>query len=117
MESAFSETQCAAELLQQFGGFIFSHSPLPSVIYAMRHTCSCPAALLTNTAFASSLVRSASLHCATSPVSIISGDGYSIFKVQCRTNIFLTFALPCITLNPYLDIVFKDFVPVHKDEI
>jgi len=46
MESAFSETQCAAELLQQFGGFIFSHSPLPSVIYAMRHTCSCPAALL-----------------------------------------------------------------------
>ena len=24
MESAFSETQCAAELLQQFGGFIFS---------------------------------------------------------------------------------------------
>ena len=71
---------------------------------------------LTNTAFASSLVRSASLHCATSPVSIISGDGYSIFKVQCRTNIFLTFALPCITLNPYLDIVFKDFVPVHKDK-
>ena len=38
---------------------------------------------LTNTAFASSLVRSALLHCVTSPVSIISGDGCSIFKVQC----------------------------------
>ena len=35
MESAFSETRRAAELLQQFGGFIFSHSPLPSVIYAI----------------------------------------------------------------------------------
>ena len=51
------------------------------------------------------------------PVSIISGDGYSIFKAQCRTNIFLTFALPCITLGSYLDIVFKDFVPVYKDKI
>ena len=38
---------------------------------------------LTNTAFASSLVRSVLLHCVTSPVSIISGDGYSIFKVPC----------------------------------
>ena len=72
---------------------------------------------LTNTAFASPLVRSALLHCVTFPVSIISGDGCSIFKVQCRTNIFLTFALLCITLNSYLDIVSEDFVPVHNDKI
>ena len=72
---------------------------------------------LTNTAFASSLVRSASLLRVTFPVSIIFDDGYSIFKVQRRTNIFLTFALLCITLNSYLDIAFDDFVPVHKNEI
>ena len=45
MESAFSETRRAAELLQQFGGFIFFDHPL-SDFSAMRHTRSCPAALL-----------------------------------------------------------------------
>ena len=118
MESAFPETRRAAELLQQFGGFIFLASSLHSVTSL---PCAIPVPALrpclTNTAFASPLVRSALLHCVTFPVSIISGDGCSIFKVQCRTNIFLTFALLCITLNSYLDIVFKDFVPVHKDKI
>ena len=47
MESAFSETRRAAELLQQFGGFIFFAFITPfGHISAMRHTCSCPAALL-----------------------------------------------------------------------
>ena len=42
------------------------------------------------------------------------GVQFSRFSAE---HIFLlTFALPCITLNPYLDIVFKDFVPVHKDK-
>ena len=46
MESAFSETRRAAELLQQFGGFIF-FVVIPPLSYssAMRHTRSCPAAL------------------------------------------------------------------------
>ena len=58
---------------------------------------------LTNTAFASSLVRSASLHCVTSPVSIISGEGCSIFKVQCRAHIFIDF---CPAMH-YTELVFR----------
>jgi len=46
MESAFSETQRAAELLQQFGGFIFYFITPFDFVFAMRHTRSCPAALL-----------------------------------------------------------------------
>ena len=46
MESAFSETRCAAELLQQFCGFIFFDHHLLSDFSAMRHTRSCPAALI-----------------------------------------------------------------------
>ena len=46
MESAFSETRHAAELLQQFGGFIFSFITPFGYVFAMRHTRSCPAALL-----------------------------------------------------------------------
>ena len=58
---------------------------------------------LTNTAFASLLVRSASLHCVTSPVSIISGDGCSIFKVQCRAHIFIDF---CAAVH-YTELIFR----------
>ena len=58
---------------------------------------------LTNTAFASSLVRSALLHCVTSPVSIISGDGCSIFKVQCRAHIFIDF---CAAVQ-YTELIFR----------
>ena len=46
MESAFSETQRAAELLQQFGSFIFYFITPFDFVSAMRHTRSCPAALL-----------------------------------------------------------------------
>ena len=46
MESAFSETRRAAELLQQFGGTHFSLVHLLSTFFAMRHTRSCPAVLL-----------------------------------------------------------------------
>ena len=46
MESAFSETQHAAELLQQFGSFIFCFITPFDFVSAMRHTRSCPAALL-----------------------------------------------------------------------
>jgi len=46
MESAFSETRRAAELLQQFGGFIFCFHPSSWYSSAIRHTRSCPAALL-----------------------------------------------------------------------
>ena len=42
------------------------------------------------------------------------GVQFSRFSAE---HIFLlTFALPCITLNSYLDIAFKNFVPVHKDK-
>ena len=58
---------------------------------------------LTNTASASSLARSASLHCVTSPVSIISGDGCSIFKVQCRAHIFIDF---CAAMH-YTELIFR----------
>ena len=104
MESAFSETRRAAELLQQFGGFIFSRSSLPSVS-SLPYAVPVPAlrSCLTNTASASSLVRSALLHCITSPVSIISGDGYSIFKVQCRVHIFIDF---CPAMH-YTELIFR----------
>ena len=47
MESAFPETRRAAELLQQFGGFIFFAFITPfGHISAMRHTRSNPVALL-----------------------------------------------------------------------
>ena len=46
MESAFSETQRAAEPLQQFGGFIFPFIPPFDFISAIRHNPSYPAALL-----------------------------------------------------------------------
>jgi len=46
MESAFSETQCAAELLQQFGGIHFSFDHLLPAFSTIRHSRSCPAALL-----------------------------------------------------------------------
>ena len=46
MESAFSETRRAAELLQQFGGFIFSFITPFGYISAIRHTRSCPVVLL-----------------------------------------------------------------------
>ena len=46
MESAFSETQRAAELLQQFGGIHFSFDHLLPAFSAIRHSRSCPAALL-----------------------------------------------------------------------
>ena len=46
MESVFSETRRAAELLQQFGGIHFSLVHLLSTFSAMRHTRSCPAVLL-----------------------------------------------------------------------
>ena len=77
--------------------------PPLSCSFAMRHTRSCPAVLLDNTAFASSLVRSALLHCVTSPVSIISGDGCSIFKVQCRAHIFIDF---CPAMH-YTELIFR----------
>ena len=82
----------------------FSRSSLPSVTFL---PCAIPVPALrpclTNTAFASSLVRSASLHCVTSPVSIISGDGYSIFKVQCRVHIFIDF---CPAMH-YTELIFR----------
>lgn len=46
MESAFSETQRAAELLQQFGGFIFILLNPFRFSFARRHTRFCPVALL-----------------------------------------------------------------------
>ena len=46
MESAFSETRRAAELLQQFGGFIFILLNPFRFSFARRHTRFCPAALL-----------------------------------------------------------------------
>ena len=46
--------------------------------------------------------------------SLAMGVQFSRFSAE---HIFLlTFALPCITLNSYLDIAFKNFVPVHKDK-
>ena len=90
-----------------------NYFPLPNCIYQLglsagaivvygyllyienRETYQCHASYATignavgmsrNTVFASSLVRSASLHCVTSPVSIISGDGCSVFKVHCGVS-------------------------------
>ena len=82
----------------------FFLSSLPSVTSL---PCAIPVpalrSCLTNTAFASSLVRSALLHCVASPVSIISGDGCSIFKVQCRAHIFIDF---CAAVH-YTELIFR----------
>ena len=75
---------CCSSLAASF--FILS---LPSISFL---PCAIPVPALrpclTNTASASSLVRSASLHCVTSLVSIISDDGCSIFKVLCMRGDF-----------------------------
>ena len=82
----------------------FFLSSLPSVT-SLPFAIPVPAlwSCLTNTAFASPLVRSALLHCVTSPVSIISGDGCSIFKVQCRAHIFIDF---CAAVH-YTELIFR----------
>ena len=103
MESAFSETRRAAELLQQFGGFIFSTTTFFQIFLPCAILVPALRPCLTNTAFASSLVRSALLHCVTSPVSIISGDGCSIFNVQCRAHIFIDF---CAAVH-YTELIFR----------
>ena len=89
MESAFFETRRAAELLQQFSGVLFVGTmyfcPLLST-GSLPCTIPVPALrpCLTYTAFASALVRSATLRQrlrVTSPLSILSGDGYSVVEV------------------------------------
>ena len=42
--------------------------------------------------------------------------GVQFSRFSAELIFLLTFALLCITLISYLDIVFKDFVPVHKDK-
>ena len=77
--AVFSETRRAVELLQQFNGlFLF--------LTGYHHTRSCPAALFDTHSVFFPLVRSAvcpqQRQGNTSPVSIVFGDGYSVFKVQ-----------------------------------
>ena len=87
----FSETRQAAELLQQFSGFftgsVFSLSGFLGL--AMHHTGSCPAALFDQHSVFFPLARSIvgalrQRPGAASPESIVSGDGYSVFKVPFR---------------------------------
>ena len=42
--------------------------------------------------------------------------GVQFSRFSAELIFLLTFALPCITLSSYLDIVSKDFVPVCKDK-
>ena len=90
MESAFFETRRAAELLQQFSGVLFVGTMyFCSLLSIGSLPCTIPVPALrpclTYTAFASALVRSAAstwwqCHGIASLVSILSGDGYSLFK-------------------------------------
>ena len=90
---------CCSSLAASF--FLSSLPSVTSLPFAIPVLALRPC--LTNTAFASSLVRSASLHCVTSPVSIISGNGCSIFKVQCRAHIFIDF---CPAMH-YTETIFR----------
>ena len=84
-QAVFSETRQAAELLQQFGGFFCRRCLFGSV-----WPCTIPVPALrpclTRTAFASPwyarLLRPQQRHGNTSPGSIISGDGYSVFNAS-----------------------------------
>jgi hypothetical protein len=104
----FSETRQAAELLQQFSGFftgsVFSLSGFLGL--AMHHTGSCPAALFDQHSVFFPLARSIvgalrQRPGAASPESIVSGDGYSVFKVPFRmlgTNSPLTIGFAGVRL-------------------
>ena len=101
----FSETRQAAELLQQFSVFLQGLS-FSFLVLAMHHTGSCPAALFDQHSVFFPLARSIvgalrQRPGAASPESIVSGDGYSVFKVPFRmlgTNSPLTIGFAGVRL-------------------